>query len=126
VPKVILSGPVDDPIIENHSGKQVIAAWVVFTRANKMVNENYRLFTHVANQLPDGGSERIDIFSAPKGKSTRPMDTARWFRLRLRPLFLPMASFVEKTRIISIRPWSVKFSPCGKFGKWPKQGIGKG
>jgi hypothetical protein len=50
-------------LITNHSGKQVIAALVVMTFADKTPAVTKRLFTHTADQLPDGGSELVGEYS---------------------------------------------------------------
>jgi hypothetical protein len=63
VPTVTLSGEVHDPMIENHSGKQVIAVSVTRNLADGTHTVAHRLFTHEANQLPDGGSVKFGEYS---------------------------------------------------------------
>jgi hypothetical protein len=53
---------VDDATIENHSGKQIIAALLTYGFANT-THAHFRFFTHEADQMPDGGSERVNTFS---------------------------------------------------------------
>jgi hypothetical protein len=65
VPGVTLSGPVANPVIENHSGKQIIAAMLMLTHADGQVEQQMNTFIEhnteipdaVANEIPDGGSK---------------------------------------------------------------------
>lgn len=76
VPVVTLSGPVADPTLENHSGKAVIAAFVALTDAAGVVWRGQRLFTHDTLGIPDGGSEKVGLFSKYQ-KLTSPIVSAK-------------------------------------------------
>jgi hypothetical protein len=65
VPGVTLSGPAPDPVIANHSDKQIIAAMLMLTHADGQVETQMNTFIErnadipdaVANEIPDGGSK---------------------------------------------------------------------
>jgi hypothetical protein len=63
VATVTLSGEVHNPMITNHSGKQIIAAMVIRQQADGIPTVSQRLFTHDANVLPDGGSVEFGEYS---------------------------------------------------------------
>jgi len=60
---VTLSGDVHNPIITNHSGKPVIAAMVIRQLADGTHTVSQRLFTHSANEFPDGASVKYGEYS---------------------------------------------------------------
>lgn len=58
VPGVTLSGNVSDPMLENHSGKTVIAALVVLMDGNGYPWVRYCMFTHTTLGVSDGDSAK--------------------------------------------------------------------
>jgi hypothetical protein len=59
VPGVTLSGPNADPVIENHSGKQIIAAMVILTYGDGRQEVHRRLFVHKSDEFSDKTSKEL-------------------------------------------------------------------
>jgi hypothetical protein len=75
VPGVTLSGSAVDPIIENHSGKQVIAAMAILVHDDGSKEIHRRWFVNKPNEFSDGTSQE---FGAGKHKrlDARPVASA--------------------------------------------------
>ena len=76
VQTVTLSGSVADPTLENHSGKTVIGAFVALTDGAGVVWRGQRLFIHDSLGIPDGGAEKVGLFSKYQ-KLTSPIVSAK-------------------------------------------------